>query len=99
MREETNTRENGHLQGIAKQPPAWNQNQRLLEWPECTLDLSCTCGFSSGYPCKLLAARHGNRTFADLLPRLKCRVCRSAPAEIFLVAGHQRQLRPGPNPD
>ena len=81
-------------------PPQWNQNHRLLDWPDCTLDLACaSCGCSSQPSCKLLAGRHGNRTFAEVLPRLKCAKCRRPPVEVYLVAGHHRKLMPGPDPD
>ncbi len=46
------------------------------------------------YACKLLASKYRNRTFVDVLPRLKCRRCRLALSEIYLVAGHHRTLVP-----
>lgn len=81
-------------------PPPWNPNHRLLDWPDCSLDLACSCGSSVMYPCKLLASRHGNRTFAEVLPRLKCKRCHIVPPEIFLVGGYHRQFGSGgPSPD
>ncbi len=81
-------------------PPPWNQNHRFLDWPECCLDLRCACGWSVSYACKLIASRHGNRTFAQVLPRLKCSRCHKSPADIHLVASHHRTLgNGGPEPD
>ena len=77
-------------------PPTWNQNHRLLDWPGCSLDLACAvCGSSTMYPCRLLAQRHGDHTFAAVLPRLKCKKCKKHPQEIYLVAGHHRKLGSG----
>lgn len=101
MREEQDLRAKGYIGPGIKHPPHWNQNDRLLEWPECILDLSCaSCRSSCGYPCKLLAQRHGNRTFVDVVPRLRCKQCGKPPHEVYLVAGHHRTFRSGgPPPD
>jgi hypothetical protein len=40
------------------------------------------------------------RTFENLLGRLRCKHCRAAkPAPVYLVAGHHRTARSGPDPD
>ncbi len=86
--------------GEALHVPQWNRNHRLLDWPGCSIELRCGCGLSSMYPCKLMASRHGNRTFADALPRLRCKQCKESPAELYLVAGHHRTFGSGgPGPD
>ena len=99
-REEEEARAKGYLSGHAKHPPAWHQTQRLLEWPGCSIEARCGCGSSSSYPCKLMASRHGNGTFVDILQRLKCSRCKAPPAEMYLVAGHHRTFGSGgPDPD
>jgi hypothetical protein len=100
MREEAEARAKGHLPTGGMHPPRWYPQHRLMDWPDCNLDLQCSCGAgTTTYPCKLLASRHGNRTFADVLPRLRCKRCGQAPREIYLVAGFQREIAPGPDPD
>jgi hypothetical protein len=42
--------------------------------------------------------QHGDRTFADVLPRLRCRQCGKAPAPVYLCAGH-REHNHGAPPD
>ena len=81
-------------------PPRWYQGHYLLDWPDCWIEVRCRCGSSISYPCKLMASKHGNRQFQDVLPRLKCKKCRSAPEETYLVAGHHRTFGSGgPEPD
>ncbi len=50
-------------------------------------------------PVRLLIEQHGDRTFAEVLARLKCKSCRQAPAPVYLVAGHQRTFCYGGPPD
>jgi hypothetical protein len=81
-------------------PPSWNQNHRLMDWPDCCLDLHCACGYAVVYACKLLATNHGNRTFADIVPRLRCQRCGNPPPAVYLVAGFHRTFGAGgPPPD
>jgi hypothetical protein len=49
---------------------------------------------------RLLAKKYGNRTFAEILPRLRCEQCERppAPAPVYLCAGH-RVLCFGAPPD
>ena len=85
---------------LGMHPPVWNQSHRLLDWSGCSLDLACSCGSSVMYPCKLLAQRHGNRTFVDVVPRLVCKQCRKRPSIVYLVAGFHRTIgHGGPQPD
>jgi hypothetical protein len=83
-------------------PPLFRKQQRLSDWPECVIELHCLhCrGGSVGYPVRLLIKRQGDMTFENLLRRLRCKRCGAAkPAPIYLVAGHRRTARGGPDPD
>ena len=100
MREEEASKAKGYVSGSAKHPPTWRRGQRLLEWPDCCIEVRCGCGSASMTPCKLMALQHGNRTFAEVLGRLRCKRCRAAPKETYLVAGHHRTFGSGgPPPD
>jgi hypothetical protein len=49
---------------------------------------------------RLLIKRQGDMIFENLLRRLRCKRCGAAkPAPIYLVAGHRRTARGGPDPD
>ena len=78
-------------------PPPFRPAQLLSDWPDCQLELHC-CAGTTIYPVRLLAARHGDRTFADLLTRLRCKRCRRPPEQVWLCAGH-RQFNHGAPPD
>jgi hypothetical protein len=57
-------------------------------------------GGSVGYPVRLLVERQGDMTFENLLRRLRCKRCRGVkPAPVYLVAGHHRTARGGPDAD
>ena len=57
-------------------------------------------GGSVGYPVRVLIARKGDMTFENLLRRLRCKRCRAVkPAPVYLVAGHHRARRGGPDAD
>ena len=59
----------------------------LAELAGLWLDVRCRCGRTSFPPLRLLAARHGWRTpLGDVLPRLRCSRCRTAPATVDLIA-------------
>ena len=52
------------------------------------------------YPVRLLMKRNGDMTFENLLRRLRCKRCQAVkPAPVYLVAGHHRTARGGPDPD
>ena len=70
-------------------PPPFRRDHRLSDWPDCHLEVRC-CKGTTIYPLRLLAERHGNRTFADLLARLRCSRCGGRPAPIYLCAGQHR---------
>ena len=83
-------------------PPLFRKTQRLSDWPECVIELHCLhCrGGSVGYPVRLLMARKGDMTFENLLRRLRCNRCHAVkPAPVYLVAGHHRTARGGPDAD
>ena len=47
-----------------------------------------------------MAERHGKRTFADVLSRLRCKQRKKSSAELYLVADHHRTFSSGgPPPD
>jgi hypothetical protein len=51
-------------------------------------------------PVGLLITRKGDMTFENLIKRLRCKRCgRSHPAPVYLVAGHRRTARFGPDAD
>jgi hypothetical protein len=80
-------------------PPLFRKTHRLSDWPECVIELHC-CGGSVGYPVRLLMKRKGDMTFENLLSRLRCKRCgRARPTPVYLVAGHHRTARYGPEAD
>jgi hypothetical protein len=80
-------------------PPQFRRTHKLSDWPECVIELQC-CGGSVGYPVRLLMRRNGDMTFENVLKRLRCKRChRSNPAPVYLVAGHHRTARFGPDAD
>jgi hypothetical protein len=40
-------------------------------------------------PTRFLAQQYGNRTFAEVLPRLRCRKCFQKPAPVYLCEGQR----------
>ena len=82
-------------------PPDFRPSQRLSDWPDCTLELSCQpCGGRSSHPpVKLLRAELGDRTFEEVLAKLRCTHGHRKPAPVYLVAGHHRTACGGPAPD
>jgi hypothetical protein len=73
-------------------PPPFRYDHKLSDWPDCWLEMRCRkCnGRSAVTPMKLLIRKHGDRTFLDLIPRLRCSQCRSAAAPVYLCASPQR---------
>ena len=61
----------------------------MLDWPECRIELRCGCGAVLLYPTKLIAARHGNRSFREVLGRVRCRRCKGHVVGAWLCAGHR----------
>ena len=57
-------------------------------------------GGSVAYSVRLLLQRRGDMTFENLLRRLRCKRCQAVkPAPVYLVAGHHRTARGGPDAD
>ena len=91
-------------------PPHFTPNQRLSDWPECIVEVRCCTGIYP-IPVKMLLAKHGDLTFADLLRKLRCSRCRKHAAPVYVNASHHRtacggpppgwsiELRPGPEPE
>jgi hypothetical protein len=80
-------------------PPTFRLQHRLLDWPECFLEVSC-CKGRTLYPIKLLADRRGNPTFEEVLARLRCSTCGCNPrGPVYLCAGHAREFNSGGPPD
>jgi hypothetical protein len=68
-------------------PPRFHLNQRLDDWPRCSVELHC-CRGAVVYPVVMLRERCGNITFANLLARLRCEKCRRfQPAPVYLWPG------------
>ena len=88
-REEQEGREAGYLPDGGRHPPRFWPEQRMLDWPECRIELRCGCGVVTLYPTKLLAARHGNRSFGEVLGRVRCKECKGRPVAAWLCAGHR----------
>lgn len=83
---------NGYLPRGGMHPPAFRPSQRLLDWPNCRLEMHCgICGSTVLSPTKLIAERHGNQTFSEVLGRVKCRRCGIQPESVYLCAGHRKQ--------
>lgn len=98
-REARKAEANGYLPSGGMHPPAFRLSQRLLDWPNCRIEMRCgACGSTVLSPTKLLAERHGNQTFAEVLGRIKCRRCGIPPESVFLCAGNRTQ-HGGPPPD
>jgi hypothetical protein len=68
-------------------PPSFTLQQRLAGWPNCRLEVQCCKGVVL-YPVRLLAEQHGNRTFENVLRRLRCGGCGGKPAPVYLCVGH-----------
>ena len=71
-------------------PPKFSFEQRLSDWPACALELTCCKGILL-IPVPLLLRQHGDRTFNDLLQRLRCDRCGRLPAPVYLCASHFRK--------
>jgi hypothetical protein len=71
-----------------RSPPPFRLEHRLSAWPDCRLELKC-CRGATILPVRLLAQDYGDRTFAELLRRLRCAKCKRPPAPVYLCAGHR----------
>jgi hypothetical protein len=82
-------------------PPVFRRDHRLRDWPGCWLELrSPRCRNTVVAATKMLMSRHGNRTFDEVLGRLRCQKCRVPPAPVFLCATpHRNGGHGGPPPD
>ena len=54
------------------------------------------CRGQSVYPVRLLQRDHGDRTFAQVLAKLRCKRCRKPPAPVYLCAGHREHTMGAP---
>jgi len=77
-------------------PPQFSTSQKLSDWPECRLEVRCTCSeWSVLYPVRMLIEQHGDQTFDDLLLKLRCSKCRRRSGSVHLIAGQARRVEPG----
>ena len=76
-------------------PPPFRLGQRLSDWPACRLELHC-CRGQSVIPVRLFIRDHGDRTFAQVLAKLRCTQCRKPPAPVYLCAGHREHTMGAP---
>ncbi len=80
-------------------PPPFLLWHRLLDWPDCHLELTC-CKGTVLYPVRLLAQTKGNATYEEVLRKLKCSACGAKPlGPIYLCAGKARRHNWGAPPD
>ena len=80
-------------------PPQYRPTHKLSDLPHCVVELNC-CGDLVGYAVGLLIKRKGDMTFEHRIKRLRCKRCgRLKPAPVYLVAGHHRTARFGPDAD
>lgn len=69
-------------------PPRFLQSHMLSDWPECFLEMRCRWCHqrSMTVAVKGLMRWYGNKTFAEVLSRLRCKFCRRTPASVCLLA-------------
>ncbi len=69
-------------------PPRFLQSHLLSDWPECFLEMRCRWCHERrmAVAVKGLMRWHGNKTFAEVLARLRCKFCRRTPASVRLLA-------------
>ena len=81
---------NGYMPSGGLHPPTFRVSQRLLDWPNCRLEMRCgSCRSTVLSPTKLIAERHGNLLFSEVLGRVKCQRCGGRPESVYLCAGHR----------
>ena len=76
-------------------PPPFRLAHHLSDWPDCNLELHC-CQGTTILPLRLLATKRGDRSFAEILPRLRCKRCNRPPAPVYLCAGHREHNNGAP---
>jgi hypothetical protein len=76
-------------------PPAFRLAHQLSDWLDCSLELHC-CQGTTILPLRLLAMKRGDKTFAEILPRLRCKRCNRPPAPVYLCAGHREHNHGAP---
>jgi hypothetical protein len=76
-------------------PPPFRLAHHLSDWPDCSLELHC-CQGTKNLPLRLLATNHGDRSFAEILPPLRCKRCNRPPAPVYLCAGHREHNNGAP---
>jgi hypothetical protein len=69
-------------------PPPFLVSHMLSAWAECSLEIYCErCERRRmTIAVKGLTSWYGNRTFAEVLSRLRCKYCRRSPAAVYLYA-------------
>jgi hypothetical protein len=70
-------------------PPPFRLEHRLSDWPDCRQELNCCRGLAV-LPVRMLIRDRGDRTFAEILPRLRCSTCGRPPAQVNLCAEASR---------
>ena len=78
-------------------PPPFLLAHRLSDWLECDLELHFCKGVTL-HSVRMIAKNSGNRTFAEVLARLRCTGCGKTPAPVYLCACH-REASGGAPPD
>jgi hypothetical protein len=61
--------------------PAYRHSHYLSDWPNRGVEVIC-CKGTTMIPVKMLLRDHGDRTFQDLLARLRCSRCRGWPKRV-----------------
>ena len=77
-----------HASLLAMHPPPFLAAHRLSDWPNCRLELHCCKGVTVS-PVRVIASNSGDRSFAEVLTRLRCSRCGKPPAPVYLCAGHR----------
>jgi hypothetical protein len=75
----------------------YGRQHRLSDWLDCRLELHC-CRGQSVCPVRLMLRDHGDRTFAEVPAKLRCRQYGKPPAPVYLCA-HHREHTMGAPPD
>lgn len=80
--------------------PAFRPDQRLSDWPGCTLEVACPCSPAlTILPVQMLLDQRGDLAFGAVLAALRCRACGGKPAPVWLVAGVHRRACGGAGAD
>jgi hypothetical protein len=74
-------------------PPRFLRSQRLSDWPECFLEIACPLCEQRSFTIavKGLLRWYGDRAFAEVLARLRCKFCRRKPGSVLLHASYGRE--------